>query len=65
MQMVPSIKSRYTPSLGYRGRVPILLVRHLHYSDYNTLLKLPTLDKGDTVDYNIALIICGIIANNS
>ena len=60
-----SIKPRSTPSLGHRGRVPTLLVRHPHYRDYNTLLKLPALDEGDTVHYNVALIICSIIADNS
>lgn len=27
--------------------------------------KLPALDEDDTVDYNVALIICGIISDNS
>jgi hypothetical protein len=40
-------------------------VRHPHYPDCNTLVKLPALDEGDTVDYNVALIICGIISDNS
>jgi hypothetical protein len=40
-------------------------VRHPHYLDYNTLVKLPVLDEGDTVNYNVALIICGIISDNS
>ncbi|KAH8726888.1 hypothetical protein GQ44DRAFT_141882 [Phaeosphaeriaceae sp. PMI808] len=62
---MPSIKPRPTPPLGHRGRVPTLLVRHPHYRDSNTLLRLPALDEGDTVDYNVALIICGIIADNS
>ena len=39
-------------------------MRHPHYPNYNTLVKLPALD-GDTVDYNVALIICGIISDNS
>lgn len=63
--LMPSIKPRPTPPLGYTGRVPTLLVRHPHYRDYNTLLKLPALDEGDTVHYNVALIICGIISDNS
>ncbi|KAF1995073.1 hypothetical protein P154DRAFT_539077 [Amniculicola lignicola CBS 123094] len=62
---MPSTKPRPTPPLGRGGRVPILLVRHPHYRDYNTLLKLPALDEGDSVHYNVALIICGIIADNS
>jgi hypothetical protein len=40
-------------------------VRHPHYPNYNTLVKLPALDEGNTVDYNVALIICGIISDNS
>jgi hypothetical protein len=32
--------------------------------DCNTLVKLPALDDGDTVHYDVALIICGIISDN-
>ncbi|KAH8689263.1 hypothetical protein GQ44DRAFT_720509 [Phaeosphaeriaceae sp. PMI808] len=60
-----AIKPRPTPPFGHQGRVPTLVVRHPHYPDYNTLVKLPALDHGDTVDYDAALIICGIISDNS
>jgi hypothetical protein len=60
-----AIKPLRTPPLGHGGRVPTLVVRHPHYPDCNTLVKLPALDEGDTVDYNVALIICGIISDNS
>lgn len=33
--------------------------------EYNILLKLPALDEGDAVQYAVALIICGIISDNS
>ncbi|KAL8876291.1 MAG: hypothetical protein Q9198_005488 [Flavoplaca austrocitrina] len=59
------VKPRHTPPLGYCGRVPTLIVRHPHYRYYNTLLKLPALDEGGAVDYNVALLICGIITDNS
>ena len=62
---MPTAKPRPSPPLGREGRVPTLLVRHPHYSNYNTLVKLPALDEGNTVDYNVALIICGIISDNS
>jgi hypothetical protein len=62
---MPIIKPRPTPPLGHEGRVPTLIVRHPHYLNYNTLVKLPALDEGDTVDYDVALIICGIICDNS
>ncbi|KAL9077551.1 MAG: hypothetical protein Q9157_003328 [Trypethelium eluteriae] len=42
-----------------------LIIRHPHYDEFNTLLKLPALGKEDTIDYNTALIICGIICDNS
>lgn len=60
-----AIKPRPSPPLGRGGRVASLVVRHPHYADYNTLVKLAALDDGDTVDYDIALTICGIIADNS
>ncbi|KAF2174833.1 hypothetical protein K469DRAFT_97923 [Zopfia rhizophila CBS 207.26] len=60
-----AIKPRPTPPLSYQDRVPTLVMRHPHYPDYNTLIKLLTLDNGDTVDYNTALTIYGIISNNS
>ena len=63
--MSSSTKPRPTPPLGHGGRVPTLSVRHPHYRDYNTLLNIPALDEGETVNYNVALIICGIIADNS
>jgi hypothetical protein len=62
---MPAIKPRPTPPLGHGGRALTLIVRHPHYLDCNTLVKLPALDEGNTVDYNIALIICGIISDNS
>ncbi|KAF2005437.1 hypothetical protein P154DRAFT_571157 [Amniculicola lignicola CBS 123094] len=40
--------------------VPTLVVRYPHYPGCNTLVKLPVLDDGDTVDYDVALPICGI-----
>ncbi|KAF2103266.1 hypothetical protein NA57DRAFT_72241 [Rhizodiscina lignyota] len=44
----------------------ILTVRHPHYHPhFNTLLELPALEEGNKVNYNVALIICGIIADNS
>jgi hypothetical protein len=58
---MPTTKPRLTPPFGHDGRVPTLIVRHPHYPKYNTLVKLPALDEGDTVKYNVALIICGII----
>lgn len=60
-----AIKPRPTPPLGNRGLIPTLNVRHPLYQDYNTFLKLPALDEGVTVNYNAALIICGIICDNS
>jgi hypothetical protein len=42
-----------------------LTVRHPCYDEFNTLLKLPALDEGDTIDYDAALTICGIISDNS
>lgn len=39
------------PPLNHQGRVP-------------TLVKLPPPDDGDTIDYNAALTICGILSNN-
>lgn len=48
-----AVKLRPTPPLGHRGRVPTLVVRHPHYPDCNTLVKLPTLDDGDTVNYDV------------
>jgi len=62
---MPTAKPRHSPPFGHGSRVPTLIVRHPHYSNYNTLVKLPALDEGDTVDYNVALIICGIISDNS
>ncbi|KAF1815211.1 hypothetical protein P152DRAFT_248752 [Eremomyces bilateralis CBS 781.70] len=62
---MPAIKPRPTPPLGHGGRVPTLIVRHPHYPDCNTLVKLPALDDGDIVDYDVALIICGITSDNS
>src|SRR5271154_6470864 len=47
-----AIKPCPIPPLGHRGRVPTLVVYHPHYPDYNTLVKLPALDYGDTVDYD-------------
>jgi len=66
MQMALSIKPRHTPSFSHRDLDRTLHVLHPHYSsNHNTLLKLPALDEGDTVNYYVALIICGIIADNS
>ncbi|KAF2461866.1 hypothetical protein BDY21DRAFT_359903 [Lineolata rhizophorae] len=48
-----------------KGSAPEGFVCHPHYRDCNTLVKLPALDDGDTVDYDVALIICGIISDNS
>jgi HNH endonuclease len=62
---MPAIKPRYDPPLGYPSRIPALIIRHPHYANYNTLVKLPALDERDVVDYNVALIICGIISDNS
>jgi hypothetical protein len=62
---MPAIKPRHIPPLGYTGRVPKLVVRHPHYQNHNTLVKLPALDEDNTVDYNAALIVCGIICDNS
>ena len=42
-----------------------LIVRHPHYNEFNTLLKIPTLEEDNTVDYDTALTICGIICDNS
>lgn len=53
---MPAIKPRPTPPLGYEGRIPTLFVHHPHYLTTDTLVKLPALDEGDTVDYNVALI---------
>jgi hypothetical protein len=62
---MPAIKPRPIPPLGHGGRVSKLIVRHPHYPDCNTLVKLPALDEGNTVSYDVALIICGIISDNS
>jgi hypothetical protein len=60
------VKPRPIPPLGHRGRVPTLVVRHPHYTDCNTLVKLPpSKDDGDTIDYDVALTICSIISNNN
>ena len=60
-----SIKERLTQPSGHEGRIPRLIVCHPHYQNFNELVNIPALDDGDTVDYNVALIICGIIADNS
>jgi hypothetical protein len=62
---MPAIKPRPIPPLGQGSRVPTLIVRHPHYPNYHILVKLPALDEGGTVDYDVALIICGIISDNS
>jgi hypothetical protein len=62
---MPSIKSRLAPPGGEPRRFAQLIVRHPHYDEFNTLLSLPALSDGDTVDYDTALTICGIICDNS
>jgi hypothetical protein len=44
---------------------PRLIVRHPHYKDFNLLVSLPALNADQTVDYNVTLIVCGIICDNS
>jgi hypothetical protein len=56
------IKPRPAPSTGETCTLSQLIIRH---DDYNTLLKLPALDEGDTIDYDTALTICGIVCDNS
>lgn len=60
-----SIKPRLKLSSGEACTFEQLVVRHPHYDEFNTLLKLPALGKEDTFDYNTALTICGIICDNS
>ena len=60
-----SIKPRLAPPAGELRTFAQLIVRHPQYDEFNTLLKLPALDKDDTIDYDTALTICGIICNNS
>jgi hypothetical protein len=60
-----SIKARLVPPTGELRTFAQLIVRHPHYDDFNTLLKLPALGEGDTIDYDTALTICGIICDNS
>jgi hypothetical protein len=50
---------------GPYRHVPMLVVRYLYYLLGNTLVKLPALDDGDTVDYDVALTIYSIISGNS
>jgi hypothetical protein len=59
------IKPRPAPPTGETCTFSQLIIRHPHYDDYNTLLKLPALDEGDTIDYDTALTICGIVCDNS
>lgn len=62
---MPIIKARQTPLAGCGDDPPNLIILHPHYTNFNKLIKLPALDEGHTVDYDVALIICGIIADNS
>ncbi len=57
------IKPRITPLNGPQGRYPKLSIHHPSYPT-NPLLMLPALDAGG-VAQDVALIICGIIADNS
>jgi hypothetical protein len=59
------IKPRPAPPTGETYTFSQLIIRHLHYDDYNTLLKLPALDEGDTIDYDTAPTICGIVCDNN
>ena len=59
------IKPRPAPPTGETCIFFQLIIRHPHYDDYNTLLKLPALDEGDTIDYDTALTICGIACDNN
>jgi hypothetical protein len=60
-----SIKPRLAPSAVELPRFKSLIVRHPCYDDGNILLNLPALCEGDTIDYDTALTICGIISGNS
>jgi hypothetical protein len=62
---MPAMKARPTSPLGYRGLALTFNVRHPPYLDCNTLVKLLALDADSTVNYEVALIICGIISANS
>jgi hypothetical protein len=62
---MPVIKPRHTPPLGRVGLTPKLHVFHPHYETNNKLLALEAFDENNTIDYNVALIICGIICDNS
>lgn len=62
---MPFIKSRLAPPAGELRTFAHLIVRHPHYDEFNTLLKLPTLGEDNTIDYDVALTICGIICDNS
>ena len=59
-----SFKPQLAPPLGLCIFTQ-LIVRHPHYNELNTLLKIPALEKEDTVDYDTALTLCGIISDNS
>jgi hypothetical protein len=59
------IKPRPVPPIRETCTFSQLIIRHLYYDDYNTLLKLPALDKGDIIDYDTTLIIYSIICDNS
>jgi hypothetical protein len=56
-------KPRVTPLNGPQGLYPRVIIRHPSYPT-SSLLKLPALDAGG-VAQDVALIICGIIADNS
>ena len=59
------IKPRPVPPTRETCTFSQLIIRHPHYDDYNTLLKLPALDKGDTINYDTTLIIYSIVCDNS
>lgn len=59
------IKPRAKPHGGETRMFSQLIIKHPHYDDYNTLLRLPALNEEDTIDYDTALTICGIVCDNS
>ncbi|KAF2453892.1 hypothetical protein BDY21DRAFT_354436 [Lineolata rhizophorae] len=59
------IKPRLAPPAGGRPQFSRLVIQHPCYDNFNTLLKLPVLDEGNTIDYGTALTTCGIVCDNS
>jgi hypothetical protein len=62
---MPTLKPPH-PAPGPDQRYSTLIVRHPYYEKtVSAFMELPALDEDYAVDYNVALIICGIIANNT